>query len=172
MMEKIDWIKDLVRAEKQMEDSGLVELQTSFDPQRVLAYDSLQFLLKIKGEIVDSISAFNELKNSPVGRIKIYGIAKTHADFMLFRNGYKMIFSIRGPGQIGVRLNFIGSGFLPSPNQNAASSNETQNIIDEHIIEAVWGAFGEVIWTFKGQPLKIEYLVRHFLSIFVKESSK
>ncbi len=171
-MEKIEWIKDLVRAEKQMEDSGLVELQSSFDPQRVLAYDTLQFLLKVKTEIVDSISAFNELKNSPVGRIKIYGIAKTHADFMLFRNGYKMIFSVRGPGQIGIRLNFIGSGFLPTPNQVTPTNQETQNVIDEHLVEAVWGAFGEVIWTFKGQTVKIEYMVRYFLSVFVKESSK
>jgi hypothetical protein len=171
-MEKIDWIKDLVRAEKQMEDSGLVELHAAFDPQRVLAYDSLQFLLKIKAEIVDSISAFNELKNSPLGRIKIYGIAKTHADFMLFRNGYKMIFSIKGPGQIGIRLNFIGSSFMPSSGHINPSLQETQNVIDEHILESSWGAFGEVIWTFKGQPIKIDYMVRHFMSIFVKESSK
>lgn len=171
-MEKIDWIKDLVRAEKQMEDSGIVELTPSFDPQRILAFDTLQFLLKIKTEVVDAISAFNELKNSPVGRIKIYGIAKTHADFMLFRNGYKMIFSIKSPGQIGIRLNFIGSSFVPQPGQMNTSLQETQNIIDEHILEAQWGAFGEVFWTFKGHPLKIDYLVRHMLSIFVKESSR
>lgn len=171
-MEKIDWIKDLVRAEKQMEDSGLVELHSSFDPQRVLAYDTLQFLLKIKTDIVDSISVFNELKSSPVGRIKIYGIAKTHADFMLFRNGYKMIFSVRAPGQIGIRLNFIGASFIPNPGLLNTGLQETQNIIDEHILEAQWGAFGEVMWTFKNQPIKIEFLVRHFLSIFVKESSK
>lgn len=171
-MDKIEWIKDLVRSEKAMEESGVVELHSTMDPQRVLAYDTLQFLIRIKTDIVDSISAFNELKNSAVGRIKIYGIAKTHADFMLFRNGYKMIFAVKAPGVIGIRLNFIGSNFVPTSGGTTLGVQETQNIIDEHLIEAQWGAFGEVFWTFKGQPLKIELLVRHFLTIFVKESSR
>lgn len=171
-MGKIDWIKDLVRSEKQMEESGVIELHGAYDPQRILAYDSLQYLLQIKTEIVDSVSAFNELKNSPSGRIKIYAIAKTHADFMLFRNGYKMIFSIRGPGQISIKLNFIGSSFVPNPGNLNQSLQESQNIIDEHLLEAQWGAFGEVLWTFKGQPIKMDYMVRHFISLFVKESSR
>ncbi len=93
-MEKISWIKELVKAEQQMEESGLVDMTFGFDAERVLVQETIQFLMQLKTEFVDASSSFNELKPSALGRIKIYGIAKTHADFMLFRNGFKNDFLI------------------------------------------------------------------------------
>ncbi|MGZ6471157.1 MAG: hypothetical protein ACXWRZ_08355 [Bdellovibrio sp.] len=170
-MEKISWIKELVKAEQQMEESGLVDMSFGFDPEKVLVSETIQFLLKLKTEFVDASTSFNELKPSALGRIKIYGIAKTHADFMLFRNGFKMIFSLRAPGQISVRFNFIGTNYIPTPGISEGAQAAT-NVMDEHIVEAKWGAFGEIIWTYQGQPLKLEYMVRHYLTHFIKESSK
>lgn len=169
-MEKISWIKELVKAEQQMEESGLVDMSFGFDAEKILINDTIQFLLAMKTEFVDASTSFNELKPSALGRIKIYGIAKTHADFMLFRNGFKMIFSLKAPGQISIRFNFIGTNYIPTP--GAEATQAATNVMDEHIIEAKWGAFGEVIWTYQNQPLKLEYLVRHYLTLFIKESSK
>lgn len=168
-MEKISWIKDLVKAEQQMEESGLIDMTFGFDSEKVLVNESIQFLLALKTEFVDASSSFNELKPSALGRIKIYGIAKTHADFMLFRNGFKMIFSLKAAGQISVRFNFIGTNYIPAP---GTETSQSTNIMDEHIIEAKWGAFGEIIWTYQGQPVKLEYMVRHYMTLFIKESSK
>lgn len=173
-MEKISWIKELVKAEQQMEESGLVDMSFGFDPERVLVTETVQFLQSLKTEFVDSSTTFNELKPSALGRIKIYGIAKTHADFMLFRNGFKMIFSLKAPGQISVRFNFIGTNYLPTTPGGGmdATPAANANVMDEHIVEAKWGAFEELSWTFKGQPIKLEYMVRHYLSQFIKESAK
>ena len=44
--------------------------------------------------------------------------------------------------------------------------------MDEELFEAKWGAFEEVLWSFKGQPFKIQYLVRHYLTLFIKDSSR
>ena len=170
-MEKISWIKELVKAEQQMEESGLVDMSFGFDSDRILVTESIQFLLALKTEIVDASSNFNELKHSALGRIKIYGIAKTHADFMLFRNGFKMIFSLKNPGQISVRFNFIGTNYIPAPGTMEHQQTAT-NVMDEHIVEAKWGAFGELVWTYQGLPVKLEYMVRHYLTLFIKESSK
>ena len=170
-MEKISWIKELVKAEQQMEESGMVDMTFGFDSDRIIVEESIQFLLALKTEFVDSSVSFNELKPSALGRIKIYGIAKTHADFMLFRNGFKMIFALKAPGQVSVRFNFIGSNFIPTPGIPESTQAAT-NVMDEHIIEAKWGAFGEIIWTYQGLPLKMEYMVRHYLTLFIKESSK
>ncbi len=169
-MEKISWIKDLVKAEQQMEESGLVDMSFGFDTDKILVTETIQYLLCLKNDFVDSSTAFNDLKPSAIGRIKIYGIAKTHADFMLFRNGFKMIFSLKSPGHISVRFNFIGSNYIPSPGLESASA--TTNVMDEHIIEAQWGAFSELVWTYQNQPIKLEYMVRHYLTLFIKESSK
>lgn len=170
-MEKISWIKELVKAEQQMEESGLIDMSFGFDSDKILVTETIQFLLGLKTEFVDASSAFNELKPSALGRIKIYGIAKTHADFMLFRNGFKMIFSLKCPGQISVRFNFIGTNFIPTPGVETTQAAST-NIMDEHIVEAQWGAFGELVWTYQNQPVKLEYMVRHYLTLFIKESSK
>lgn len=169
-MEKISWIKELVKAEQQMEESGLVDMSFGFEPEKILVTETVQFLLGLKTEFVDASSTFNELKPSALGRIKIYGIAKTHADFMLFRNGFKMIFALKDPGHISVRFNFIGSNYIPTPGVEAHAA--ATNVMDEHIIEAKWGAFGEIVWTYQGLPIKMEYMVRHYLTQFIKESSK
>lgn len=170
-MEKISWIKELVKAEQQMEESGLVDMTFGFDNDKIIVTESVQFLLALKTEFVDASSSFNELKPSALGRIKIYGIAKTHADFMLFRNGFKMIFSLKAPGQISVRFNFIGTNYIPSPGMGDGAQGAT-NVMDEHIVEAKWGAFGEITWVYQNQPVKLEYMVRHYLTQFIKESSK
>ncbi len=171
-MEKISWIKELVKAEQQMEESGLVDMSFGFDNDKILVTESVQFLLALKTEFVDASSSFNELKPSALGRIKIYGIAKTHADFMLFRNGFKMIFSLKAPGQISIRFNFIGTNYIPSPGMGDGAQGATTNVMDEHMVEARWGAFGEITWVYQNQPVKLEYMVRHYLTQFIKESSK
>jgi hypothetical protein len=170
-MEKITWIQELVKTEQQMEESGLVDMTFSYDPDKSLSQETIQFLLSIKTECVESCSFFNELKHSALGRIKIYGIAKTHADFMLFRNGFKMIFAIKEPGQITVRFNFIGTNYIPTPGQSE-NMQQAVNVMDEHLIEAKRGAFGEIFWTYQNQPVKIEYMVRHYMTLFIKESTK
>lgn len=167
-VEKIDWIKDLVKAEQQMEESGLIDMSYGFDKERLLAQETLQYLLLLKTEFVDSTSAFNELKTSPLGRVKVYGIAKTHADFMLFRNGFKMIFSLKAPGQISIRFNFMGTNFIPGATEAMGGGR----LVDEKLLEAKWGAFDELIWTYQGAPYKTESLVRSCTTHFLRESSK
>lgn len=171
-MEKISWIKELVKAEQQMEESGLVDMSFGFDPERVLVTETIQFLMNLKTEFVDASTNFNELKPSALGRIKIYGIAKTHADFMLFRNGFKMIFSLKAPGQISIRFNFIGTNYIPTPGAPESTPAANANVMDENIVEAKWAAFEELVWTYRGQPVKLEFMVRHYLTQFIRESAK
>ncbi len=169
-MGKLDWVKELVRAEDQMEETGIVDLSIGFDNERTMAQETLTLLQIMKNEFIDAATTFNEMKASPQGRIKIYGIAKTPADFMLFRNGFKMIFSLKEPGEISIRFNFLGSGFsqasLPTVNQTAAG------LMEEHLINAKKGPFGELLWTFKDQEIRIDSVIRYHLTLFIKESSK
>jgi hypothetical protein len=171
MIDRVSWIKELVKAEQQMEESGIVEMNYNVDKDRLLTHATLQFLLNLKNDFVDVSNAFNELKTTPIGRIKIYGVAKTHADFMLFRNGFKMIFSLKAPGQIAVRFNFIGTQFLSGPNPH--DNNPTaKDLMGEHLIEAKFGAFDEIIWTYQGQSFKPESMVRFYMSLFTRESAR
>lgn len=169
-MDKLTWIKDLVRAEQKMEESGVVDFGAGFDPQQILLTESVGFLNTLKTTFVEAASSFNQLKGSSVGRVKIYGISNTHADFMLFRNGFKLIFSLREPGVISIRFHFVGAGFVQV---SAASDNGAKVPAgEEDLLTARWGAFGDLVWTFQDQPVKVDYMVRYYLTRFIRESAK
>jgi hypothetical protein len=168
--DRIGWIRELVSAEEQMEESGIVDMGTGTNIEKTLVQETLSYLQLLKTEFIEAATAFNELKASPLGRIKIYGIAKTHADFMLFRNGFKMIFSLRAPGQVSIRFNFIGPNYMPS--QIPSVTNTAAPMMDEHVIEAKIGPFSDLTWNFDGQPVKLQNVVKHHLTLFIKESAK
>lgn len=168
-IEKVDWIKAIINAEQKVEDTGIIDLSPHDDQQRILAHETLQFLLNLKIEFYDAANIYNELKTSPLGRVKVYGVAHTHADFMLFRNGYKMLFTIKAPGIVSIRMNFIGANVVPSPGP-METHHATTNVMEESQLEAQLGPFNEVIWTYKGRPFQSHHLVRYYLSLFLKES--
>ena len=168
-MDKLSWIKELVRAEQRMEESGVVDFSFGFDPQQLLFTESLDFFWAQKNYFVESSSSFNQLKGSTVGRIKIYGISNTHADFMLFRNGFKLIFALKEPGVIGIRFHYVGAGFVQAA---AASDNGAKVPSEEDILMARWGAFGDLVWTYQDQQVKVDYLVRYYMTRFIRESAK
>jgi hypothetical protein len=170
--DRIQWIRDLVKAEEQMEETGEVDLSVGIDSERALVQETLNFLTQLKNQFIEASVAFNELKASALGRLKIYGIAKTAADFMLFRNGFKMIFSLKAPGIISIRFNFIGpSQYIPSQIPTAQASSAT-SMMEEHLITAHVGAFGDVTWKFNDQSVRIDNVVRYHMTLFIKESAK
>lgn len=162
------WIRELVSADEQLEKSVMIDMNLGLDTQRILVNETITYLLRLKSDFAEAAANFNELKPSALGRIKVYGIAKTHADFMLFRNGYKMIFSIKNAGIIGIRFHYVGPMSIPQPTQK----ENVTIVMDEQLLEAKWGAFEEVMWTFKGLSFKSEYLVRHYMTMFIKESAR
>lgn len=163
----IHWIKDLARAEKEMEETGLVDFSAGYDPVENLRPETLRFLNRLKEEFIESANAFNQLKASVAGRIKIYGISKKEADFMIFRNGFKLIFSMKEPGQIMISASHMGSNYLPGQ-----ETSNPMTVIKEDTLSSRWGAFGDLVWTYQDQPIKVDYLVKHYLSSFVRESAK
>lgn len=166
-MEKISWLKELVLAEQHMEDTGMIDMTAGFDPERELEDATTEFLTDLKTAFVEASATFNQLKGSSVGTIKIYGISKTRADFMLFRNGYKLIFSMKQPGVIQVSFNATVPTFVPGQN---ASETPTGGPVDQ--LTARWGAYGELVWTSKELPINLDFLIRYYVSRFVRESAK
>jgi hypothetical protein len=164
-MSHIDWIKDLVLSEQKMEDSGLIDLSGA-DQDRVLEEQTLDYLRDIKTAFIEAASAFNQMKGTSLGTAKIYGISNTKADFMLFRNGFKLIFSMRRPGEIEIYHSLIGSHFLANP------IGDAETLSDKDVLKAQWGAFSDLNWFFKNMPVRIDYLTKHYFARFIRESAK
>jgi hypothetical protein len=165
-MEKLSWIKELVLAEQQMEEAGVVDMEAGFDPARRVEEATLDFITDLKTAFVEASSAFNQLKGSTLGHIRIYGISKTKADFMLFRNGYKLIFSMRQPGVLTVSYSSAGAHYVPG----TAKPEDSARAVDQ--LRASWGAFGQLIWTYNDHEINIDYLIRYYMSRFVKDSAR
>lgn len=165
-MDRMSWIKDLVLAEQEMELKGLVDISFNNDSEKNLEQQSHEFLHELRAKFSDAINAFNQFKESPHGQIKIYGISKTIADFMLFRNGYKLIFSLKNPGLINITSSQMASVYIPG----AADPTNFEGI--HHSLQANWGPFEELIWTYKDRPVIIENLVRYYLKAFARNSVK
>ena len=165
-MEKLSWIKELVLAEQQMEEAGVVDMEAGFDPNRQVDEATFEFINDLKAAFVEAASAFNQLKGSQLGQIRIYGISKTKADFMLFRNGYKLIFSLRQPGLITVSYSNAVAQYVPG---TLPKTDEKQTADS---LRATWGAFGQLIWTYNDHAINIDYLIRYYMSRFVKDSAR
>lgn len=177
MESKFEWIHDLIRTEAEMEESGLVDVSFTVEPERAMIGAALTFLGELKNEFHDAIEVFNEMKHHSAGKIKLYGIAKTPADFMLFRNGIKLIFSLKQPGIISVRTHFTNPALPVVTSMNLIGSTVAQPVTspqfrsEESLLELKWGPFEEVIWTYKSQPIKIDSVVKHYLTQFIRDTT-
>src|SRR5690606_40366489 len=105
-MRDLDWIKDLVEAEQKLQESCMVDFTAGYNPDASLKDETIKFLNQIKELFIDYSTVFNKYRGLAVGGVKIYGISKTQADFMLFRNGFKLFFIMEKPGTETVRSQF------------------------------------------------------------------
>lgn len=166
-MAKLDWVRDLVRAEQQLEVNDMIDFSVGFDGDQLMEEETIHFLEKLKENFVDYCSAFNQMKGIAVGNIKIYGIANTRADFMLFRNGLKLIFAMKKPGIVAVRASQV-QGFFPG-----STPGDAPSATDEDYIESQWGAFNEIFWTYRKQRIVgTDHMVKFYLSRFIRESAR
>ncbi|MDE0151219.1 MAG: hypothetical protein OXK80_01815 [Bdellovibrionales bacterium] len=155
-----NWVKTLVHQEEQMEKTGKISTTNPFVPSKVdLQEHTVEFLKQLRTAFTQHISFFNQLKGY-MGSIRIYGITGTTADFMLFRNGYKMIFSMKEAGWISIRFSNMDAALPGQEEQNRPSD----------YLKGAWGAFGELKWTHQGKDIRMDYLIRYYMTHFVKQS--
>ena len=157
-----NWIKNLVQQENKMEASGQMSFQSAIQPsEEDLKEHTIEFLKQLRTAFTQNISVFNQLKGY-MGSIRIYGIIETESDFMLFRNGYKLVFFMKGPGLIAIRFSNSENSL---PGQDSHSTHQPCDYL-----KGTWGSFGELKWTHNNQPIRIDYLVRFYITHFVKQS--
>jgi len=154
------WIDDLAIEERQMEEQGVVDYSHHFQKHKLIQNQTFEFQKKIHLKLTMLIEKFNEIRHSPQNSIKIYGISGSDNDFMLFRNGVKLVISSQQAGKIQFTFNqYIGQTF---------SSNSSRPLF----IEASWGAFEQLVWNYKGERVNIDETVRFFLAEFVRQSAR
>jgi hypothetical protein len=163
------WIEELAQSEIHMEESGTVDLGEPLDQKQLIEESAVELLSEMKDLFSVYLESFNRLRSTHQGpeTVKIYNISGTIADFMLFRNGLKLIVTHRELGVIRLSLNQTPRAAL-GMNQN---SQDLSGASADEILAQV-GPFREILWTYQGQPVKTEFLVRFYLSEFIKQSAR
>ena len=152
------WAVELASDERRMEAQGTVDFTNSYQKQELLKIRTREYLMTLQECFRSHVELFNESRRSPSHSVHIYKVSKAEGDFMLFRNGVKLVVSGQRAGKIIFAFNqYLGQIFAPS-----------QAPIIE--IDATWGPFDQLFWSFKGERVQVLDLVRYFLTEFSKQS--
>jgi hypothetical protein len=154
------WAAELAHTERRMERLGEVEYSTSFKKQEMLKTQTSEFMAVLRHEFARQIETFNQARQSGAQAVHLYRITNTEQDFMLFRNGVKLVVSGQRSGRVLFAFNqFLGQIYASTQNPNFE-------------LEAQWNAFEQLVWTYRGDRVQLQDVIRFFLSEFVRQSYK
>lgn len=166
------WIHELARTEMHPDAEALLNTGGSFDPHQLVEESGIEFLEDLRDQLNEYARLFNGLseQGTRYQEIKVYSVAQTAADFMLFRNQIKLIFSNAAHGVI--RISFSqhvrGAMAVNGQTQHPGSSEQTENRGQTQELLAQMGPFRDVFWTFQGERVLPEQVSKYYFTEFVK----
>lgn len=168
------WIHELARAEVHPDAEKLLQLGRSFDPHQMVEESAIDFLTDLREGFNEYARLFNSYSEAGVKfqDVKVYAIAQTAADFMLFRNQIKLVFSNSAHGLIQISFNQHNRGGMAVDGQGqpltANSSPSLSGAGAAHELIAQVGPFRDVFWTYQGEKVTPEQISKFYFVEFTK----
>jgi hypothetical protein len=167
------WIHDLAKAELHPDAERLLQLGKSFDPQQLVEESTVNFLAELREQFNECIRLFNSYSDSGAKfqEIKIYNVAQTAADFMIFRNSIKLVISNTSHGVVNVsfaqhvRTNLAIDGH--DPTSSAPVSAPVLMGASQEILAQV-GPFRDIYWTYQGERVTAEQIAKFYFAEFAR----
>lgn len=164
------WLHELARAEIHPDAEKLLQLGGSFDPQQLVEESTIDFLTELREHFTEFTKVFNAYSDSGVKfqDIKVYSIAQTAADFMMFRNQIKLVVSNAAHGVIQisfaqhVRGTFAVNGETISRPESSAPQVQSNELL------AQVGPFRDIWWTFQGERVEAEQVAKFYFAEFAR----
>lgn len=156
------WIHDLARAEVHPDAEKLLGLGNALDPEQLVEESTVAFLMEIRERFTEYARLFNSYSEngSRFPDIKVYSVAQTTSDFMLFRNQIKLVVS--NPSHGVVSLSFANHARQPF----GAEAGSDQPMAQEVLAQV--GVFREVRWTYCGETVIPEQLAKYYFAEFIR----
>ena len=169
------WLHELARAEVHPDAEKLLNLGKAFDPQQLIEESSVDFLMEMREYFNIYARTFNGFSEngSRFQEAKVYSVAQSAADFMVFRNQVKLVVSniAHGVIQISFAQHVRGTVAIDGQTQpsgaatSVAQQNSGNQIFD---LMAQMGPFRDVFWTFQGEKVSPEQVSKFFFGEFVR----
>jgi hypothetical protein len=163
------WIHELAQGEINPDAEKVFEIGRSFDPQRLIEQATTDFLAEMRECMTEYARTLNAYSDSSARfqEVKIYSIAQTAADFLLFRNQVKMVIANTAPGVI--QISFSTHVHSTITVDGTAGPN-TPGLDQPQELVANVGPFRDIHWTFKGEKVEPEQVARFYFIEFVRAS--
>ena len=169
------WIHELARAEVHPDAERLLQLGGGgggFDPQQLVEESTIDFLSDLRDRFTEFARLFNGYSETGAKfqEVKVYSVAQTAADFMVFRNQVKLVIANAAHGLIQIGFanhtrNPVAVNGQPTAGSPAASvSAPPQDLL------AQVGPFRDVHWTFQGEKITPEQIAKFYFTEFVRST--
>lgn len=161
------WIHELARGEIHPDAEKLLGLGGSYDPHQLVEESTVDFLMELRERFNEYLRLFNTYSenNTRFQEVKIYSVAQTAADFMMFRNQIKLVVANTAHGTIQlsfsqhVRGTFAVDGQLPAQSSEVGQAQE---------MLAQIGPFRDIYWTFQGEKVTADQIAKFYFIEFVR----
>ncbi|RYZ86397.1 MAG: hypothetical protein EOP04_13980 [Proteobacteria bacterium] len=162
------WLHDLARAEVHPEAERLLGLGIGHDPHQVVEESTIQFLQELRERFTEYSRLFNSYSESGnrFQETKIYSVAQTSADFMVYRNQIKLVVSNTAHGVISIQF----TQHQRSPFQFDGANPEANATQSAQEILAQLGPFRDVHWSFQGEKVSPDQLAKFYFIEFVRST--
>ncbi len=164
------WIHELARAEIHPDAERILNLGRPFDPQQVVEESTIDFMMELRERFNEFARVFNGYSENATRfqDVKIYSVAHTPADFMVFRSSIKLMVTHQAHGviQIGFAQHVRGNMDVNGQNRADAAGNPIAGQSQELIAQV--GPFRDVWWTFQGEKVTPEQVSRFYFAEFVR----
>jgi hypothetical protein len=158
------WVRRLVESEADLLRTGSGDFVSHQDHRRVVEEATNEFLARVKEDFIRCVDMFNAYRGGShlPNSIKLFNVSNTAGDFILFRNSLKLV--ITNPALGVINFSFVSrtASFAKS---NAKTKREGYDLI------AQLYPFNDLAWTFHGERIAVEAIVRFMFTEFVKSSA-
>lgn len=153
-MEK--WISHLAQQEIKRVNFDSIDIEETIPLESSMNETTLCYLSELYSHFIRYINEFNNIREteSPLQKIKIYKITDTEGDFVIFRNGLKLLLTKKSFHSIAIQY-----------------LDQDKKLESYHEILLKIGTFEELQWCYQGQTFQQESFVRYYLSDFIRKSS-
>ncbi|MGE4231808.1 MAG: hypothetical protein AB7F43_00620 [Bacteriovoracia bacterium] len=170
-----EWLHELAKNELNPDEASVFNDMGQFDPKQLVEESCIQYLENLRDLFTACANVFNaysagEASKQKFSEVKIYGITNTPADFMLFRNNVKLVFSNTAHGIISVSFNQHVRGDLAVDGASISKENLPESFQKSREILAQLGPFMDISWTYQGEKVNPDRLVKYYFIEFVKAS--
>lgn len=162
--QSIFWVEGLASQEAEILAGSRSSIDLGKAKQSLLHRETANFSREIAAQLLVLVKCFNSglMEKGLVETAQgiSFSRSRTSQGALLHRNGIQLV--IESPSS-GI-LQFRCERTVTEPTQTKAS------VLFSGIIEAEFGGFGEVEWTFLGKPISTEQVASHALTEFVQVS--